>query len=102
MLRVLLAELFPKWPKRQALRERSTNDGSLSALASLQRKIKMADKQMSGVKNPEAPGLRSAKAHPDRKDKPGASTAPKTSEAPPRDVRDDPAPNPNGKPATGA
>jgi hypothetical protein len=102
MLRALLTELFPKWTKRQALRARSTDGGSLSALASLQRKIKMADKQESGVKNPGAPRLRSAKSGPDRKETAGAPTSPERSGAPPRDVREGPAANPNGKPPTGA
>jgi hypothetical protein len=51
MLRALLAELFPKWTMRQALSERSTSGGSLSELASLQRKIKMADKKSPGLKS---------------------------------------------------
>ncbi len=63
MLRSILAELFSNWVKRHAIREqRSTSSGSLFAFASLQRKIKMADKQNPAVKNPETPGQRSAKA----------------------------------------
>ena len=114
MLRAVLAELFPNWVKRHALGEqRSASSGSLSALASLQRKIKMADKQKPAVKNPEATGLRSAKADPDRKETTGGPKAPMTRGAPTRDTREDPAPNPNGdtkskveprpsKPVTGA
>jgi hypothetical protein len=103
MLRAVLAELFPNWVKSHAVREKhSKSSGSVSALASLQRKIKMADKQKPAVKNPEAPGLRSAKADPDRKGTAGGPKAPKTSAAPTRDVREDPAPNPNGKPEVGA
>ena len=99
MLRSVLAELFPNWVKRHAIREqRSNSSGSLTALASLQRKIKMADKQKSAIKNPEAPGRRSAKADPDRKQTTGGSKAPNTSGAPTRDTREDPAPNPNGDP----
>jgi hypothetical protein len=99
MLRAVLAELFPNWMKTHAIREqRSASSGSLSALASLQRKIRMADKQKATVKNPESPGLRSAKAVPDRKETTGGPKAPKTSGAPTRDVREDPATNPNGDP----
>ncbi len=99
MLRSVLAELFPNWVKRHAKREwRSTSSGNISALASLQRKIKMADKQNPAVKNPETPGQRSAKADPDRKDTAGSSKTPKTSGAPVRDVREDPASNLNGDP----
>ncbi len=62
MLRSVLAELFPNWVKRHAIR--STSSGKISALASLQTKIKMADKQNPAVKNPEVPGQRSAKTDP--------------------------------------
>jgi hypothetical protein len=58
----------------------------------------MADKQNPAVKNPETPGQRSAKADPDRKDTAGSPKTPKTSGAPVRDVREDPASNPNGDP----
>jgi hypothetical protein len=91
MLRSVLAELFPNWMKRHAIREqRSTSRGSISALASLQRKIKMADKQKPAVKNPGAPGQRSAKADPDLKET--------TSGALLLVTREDPAPHPNGGP----
>ena len=100
--------------KRHAIGERrSASSGSLSALASLQRKIKTADKQKPAVKNPEATGLRSANADADRKETTGGPKALKTRGAPTRDTREDPAPNPNGdsksrveprtsKPVTGA
>ena len=113
MLRAVLAELFPNWVKRHAIGEQRSASGSLPALASLQRKIKMADKQKPAVKNPEATGLRSANADADRKETTGGPQAPKTRGAPTRDTREDPAPNPNGdskskveprtsKPVTGA
>lgn len=50
------------------------------------------------VSKPQAPGTRSAKADPDRKDRAGAPKSPKTSGAPVRDVRDEPSSNPNGDP----
>ena len=97
MLRAVLAELFPNWLKRHVIGEqRSASSGSLSALASLQRKIKMADKQKPAVKNPEATGLRSANADADRKETTGGPQAPKTRGAPTRDIPEDPAPSPNG------
>jgi hypothetical protein len=58
----------------------------------------MADKPKPAVKTPEAPGQRSAKADPDRKDTAGSPKTPKTSGAPVRDVREDPASHPNGDP----
>jgi hypothetical protein len=99
MLRAVLAELFPNWMKSHATcKQRSASSGSLSVLASLQRKIEMADKQKPAVRNPEAPGPRSAKADPDREETTGGPKAPRTSGTPTRGVREDPAPNPNGNP----
>ena len=101
MLRSFMAELLPNWLKRQAIREqRSKSSASLSALESLQRRIRMADKTKPAVGKPETAGLRSEKRDPDRKDIAGGPNAPKASDAPVRDVREDPAPNPDG-PAKG-
>ena len=99
MLRSFMAELLPNWLKRQAIREqRSKGSGSLTALESLQRRIRMADKIKPAVRRPETAGLGSEWRDPDRKA--GGPKAPKTRGAPVRDVRDDPAPNPDG-PAKG-
>ena len=46
----------------------------------------------------KTPGARSASSDPDRKDTPGGSNPPKGRGAPVRDVREEPAPNPNGDP----
>ena len=97
MLRSFMAELLPNWLKRQAIREQRSK-GSLTALESLQRRIRMADKIKPPVKKPETAGLGGERRDPDRKA--DGPKAPKTSGAPVRDVRDDPAPNPDG-PAKG-
>ena len=101
MLRSFMAGLLPNWLKRQAIREqRSKSSGSLAALESLQRRIRMADKNKPVARKPETAGLRSEKGDPDRKDTAGGPKAPKKSGSPVRDVREDPAPNPDG-PAKG-
>ena len=102
MVRSVLADLFPNFMKRQASREQgSKSSGSLTALQSLQRKIRMADNTAStrpqGSK-PQTPPARSEKHDPDRKDTVSDTKTPKPSGAPVRDVREDPAPNPNGEP----
>jgi hypothetical protein len=43
MLRSVLSELFPNWVKRDVIREQRSS-GSLTALQSLQRRIRLADK----------------------------------------------------------
>jgi hypothetical protein len=104
MLRSVLAELFPNWLRREVIHEQKTSrSGSLSALESLQKRIRMADKAKGAkpqVRKPAAPE-RSTKADPDRKnpaeDAPG-TPGPGTSGPPVRDVRDSPAPNPDGDP----
>jgi hypothetical protein len=100
MLRSVLSELFPNWVKRDVIREQRSS-GSLTALQSLQRRIRLADKTKPHVNKPEAPCTRSAKADADRKDTSGWPNASNTSGTPVRDVRENPAPNP-GKPGTAA
>ena len=97
MRRTILSKLFPNWLRRDIVLERQPSSNGLTALASLQRKIRMANKTKPEVTKLETPGQRSAKADPDRK---AASRrkASKTSDSPVRDVREEPAPNPNGSP----
>ena len=95
MPRNMLSKLFPNWAARNIVLERQPSNSGLTALASLQRTIRMANKTKPDVKKPETPGLRSAKADPDRKAA-NRTKASKPSDAPVRDVREEPAPNPNG------
>ena len=101
-VRSLAAELFLSWHQRRLLRQlQSDNEASLNALQNFRRNIAMNDKAKNArVRKPETPGIRSAKADPDRKDTAGGPNEPKTTGAPVRDVREDPAPNPDG-PAKG-
>ena len=94
MLRSVLAELLQNWLKRDGVHEQRSN-GSLTALQSLQRKIKLANKPKPEVRKPATPAPRSTKADPDRKD----SAVEQVGKAPVRDVRENPAPDPN-KPST--
>jgi hypothetical protein len=92
MLLELISELLPNRKKREAIREpRSGRGEELTALQSLQKRIRMADKTQAG--QPVPPGGR--KVDPDRKDKRGGPKTPKTGDAPVRDVREDPASNPD-------
>jgi len=97
MLRKLFSELLPNRKKRDAIGElRSDGGEELTALQSLQRRIHMADKPE--VRQANASDARSNKADPDRKDTTGEPQAPKPRDAPVRDVRENPAANPNGEP----
>ena len=75
MRRTILSKLLPNWLRRDIALERQPSSNGLTALASLQRKIRMANKTKPEVKKLETPGQRSAKAHPDRK----AASRPKAS-----------------------
>lgn len=97
-LRSLTAELFPTWHERRLLRQlTSRNEAGLAALKDLIRTVEMNNRAANvPAKKPEAAGTRSAKADPDRKNTAGGPKAPKTGGAPVRDVREEPAANPDG------
>ena len=60
MLRSVLTQLLPNFLKRDVVHEERPS-GSLTALQSLQRRIRAAEKVKLQVRTPEASGRRSAK-----------------------------------------
>ena len=81
MLRSVLTELLPNLLKRDVVREERPS-GNLTALQSLQRRIRAAEKTKLQVTKPEAPSLRDAKM-------------PKPADLSVQNVHDDPTLNPN-------
>ena len=99
MLRSVWTDRFPKWLKGEVVRE-SPPTGSLTPLQSLQRRIREAEKARPETTRRDTPDPRSSKADPDRKSTAGKSKGPETSGAPVRDVREEPAPNPDDENAS--